>query len=336
MNNKSLIKKFYVVMFLSVAAVPVVFILVNYSMLLIYTLFSEVLNNEEPFNSSFMYTNFYLIFFIALSILVILGAQYFKKTINRINEIQNTVKQIAYDASVPDKLMTVEESEDEINHLAQSINILIDRLRYKEAMLNQQEKHQDEYLRQLTHDINTPLTALNLELYQFSKELDIQDETLTPLYEKVNYISQLAGKITVVNQYDIDNYYIFNKDVDVGTLIDRSLMKWEYLFDKNDIEVHLSALDDLVWVGDELWLERLLDNIISNIYLHSQTDRIEISLEDELVIRDYGAGYNLKKPYQPGSGSSIIDDISKRFYIDLDIKSNINGTEYRLRQQKSS
>lgn len=333
MNDKSLIKKFYIVMFIAVLSVPVIFILTNYSMLLIYTLISAFLDKEEPFNSSFLYANLYLIFFIALSILVILGAQYFKRTINRVNIIQKTVKQIAYDESVPEKLDVKHDSKDEINHLAQSINILIDRLRYKESILDKQEKQKREYLKQLTHDINTPLQALNIEMYQVSKYNDINDKDFESLYNKVDYVSRLVGKIALTNQADIDNYYLFKDNVDIKSLIDRTLMKWRYLFDKNDIVVKINVAGEIMWYGDALWLERLFDNIISNVYSHSGTGRIEITMDERVIIRDYGSGFKQKKSYPPDSGNSIIETICRRFDIDLVIISNSEGTEYSMEQK---
>jgi len=335
MKNKSLMHKFYTVMFLAILAIPVVFIIVNYSMLIIYTIAEWLFGFDSPFSSSVLYANLYLLFFTALALFVILGSKHFRKTVDRINEIQKTVANIAMDESVPDKLEVDHSSNDEINHLAKSINVLIDRLRYKEMKLAEQERQKGEYLKQLSHDINTPLTALNLELYQFSKDHGLTG-SMAPFYEKVNYVSKLVDKVTLASQNDIDNYYIFKEDIDMTKTVEQSLMKWSYLLDKNNIEVNINSEEQLNWSGDRLWFDRLLNNIISNIYMHSGTKTIDINIDDQLLIRDYGSGFEMEQEAQVGSGSAVIKSICDKFNIYLDISSNSEGTLYGMKQCRSS
>lgn len=342
MRNKKLLRKYYSVMGLFILAVPVVFILLNYSLLFLHHLIQHIkslLNpglESTPLHEGFLLTNFYLIFFCSLFLLVIFGSRFFKRTIERINRIDNAVKIIAQDESFPEKLDTVENSEDEINKLTQSINILIDRLRYKEMLLDEHSKYKREYLKQLSHDINTPLTALNLELYQLSKDYQLPEKEISAVYDKVNYISELVKKVTEAEQFDIYNHYIFKENIVVPELLKKSLMKWKYLLDQKGIIINYEQKNNISWQGEELWLERLFDNILSNIYSHSGTKYIDIQIDHFIMIKDYGIGYPLEEQAPPDSGIGVITEICRRFNIDINITSDSKGTKYSLKQKISN
>lgn len=331
MKNKSLINKFYVMMSLSIAAIPVVFIILSYTMFFIHLGITEMFGIGGKFQGSILTTYFYIVFFCILFGLMFIAAQYFKKIINRINSMENTVRIIAEDEAFPEKLEVVEGSDDELNQLASSINTMIDRLRAKELEISQMENLRREYLKQLSHDINTPLNALNLELYLYSQNHNVSREEANVLYQKVDYISELVNSISSEALFDIDNYYIFKEALDVEKILDKTLMKWSYLLNKNNINLTVDAKEHLVWQGNELWLDRLFENIISNIYKHANTQQIDIIITDNLLIKDYGQGYDTSKS-SAKTGNKIIKNICDKFDIHIDIESSNSGTTYRLSQ----
>lgn len=87
---------------------------------------------------------------------------------NRLRLLNDKLLDIANSDKLPNKLDIPTHINDEIDEVGQSINILIDRLRYRELEIIENKKQEQNYINQLAHDINTPLTALNLELYQLS------------------------------------------------------------------------------------------------------------------------------------------------------------------------
>ena len=59
--------------------------------------------------------------------------------------------------------------------------------------------------------------------------------------------------------------------------INTTIDKWHYLLDSKNILTILNVEGNpIYWLGDQLWYERLFDNIISNIYKHSDSSRITI------------------------------------------------------------
>ena len=333
MKNRSLLYKFYFMISISIAAIPLVFIVLGYMVFFGHRWITARLNINESFQESIITSYFYLMFFAILFSLMFLGARYFKRVIERVTEMEKTVKKIAGDADFPDKLEVTNESEDELNQLAHSINTLIDRLRAKELEISQMEDLRREYLKQLSHDINTPLNALNLELYLYNQEHGIPQDEAGVLYSKVDYISKLVNTISSQALFDVNNYYVFKKEVELNGLIDKTMEKWFYLLNKNQVEVNIERKIILKWTADDLWIERLFENIISNIFRHSHTKQLDIIIDNQLIIKDYGKGFD-KSEAANKTGNTVIDNICQKFEIQLNISSSHGGTVYTMYQKR--
>ncbi|TDM46275.1 HAMP domain-containing histidine kinase [Macrococcoides goetzii] len=331
MKNKKLLKKYFYIMAFGVFLIPVTFILLNYLFLLTYTGFTYVFNFDWKFQSSFFYVNFYIFYFIFLLFLVWIGSKYFEKVISRINNIHSTVERITYDESFPDKLIYHLDSEDEINALSGAINKLIDRLRFKEALLEQQNKTKQEHIKQLSHDINTPLTAIMLELYELAIEYEIPEEKINQIYSKIMYTNQLVKKVSETEEIDYEDQYIFMVDCSIDSFVTNSLMKWNYLLEKNKISIKTNLDENVIWKSEALFFERLLDNIFSNIIRHSHTEKLIINLnQNKLEIIDFGIGYDVNQVSNDTKGNKIIRNICEKLNIELNIMSSNKGTRYLL------
>ncbi|UTG99783.1 sensor histidine kinase [Macrococcoides canis] len=272
-----------------------------------------------------------------LFIFVIIGAKFFKNTIRRITELDNTLEEIIYKDVYPNKIDVSKNSQDEINLLAQTINKLIDRLRHKEMLLDTNLKTKNEHIQQLSHDINTPLTAITLELYELAQDYHIPDEKTEHIYSRINYTSQLVKKVSEATEVDLQNQYLFLTDINITQLLNKSLDKWQYLLDKKQITIMTNIEQNIIWNGDPLLYERLFDNILSNITHHSKTDEISIELNNsQLMIEDYGVGFTVNSNPPQKSGSGIIKSICERMNLKLMITSSKQGTKYMINQFSNS
>lgn len=321
-----LLKKYYMFMGLGLLSIPLVFLSIN-SLIFLSILFIEKCFNHPldiNFKSSGLTIIFYIIFFLTLFTLVIIASRYVYKIVERLRLLNNKLLEIANSDNLPNKLDIPSNKNDEIDMVGQSINVLIDRLRYREIEIIENKNNEQNYINQLSHDINTPLTALNLELYQLGIQYQINDKDIELSYEKINYISNLIKALP--KKDDISKFYTFNHQVDIQECINKTLDKWHYLLhSKHIISVLNVEHDNIYWIGDQLWYERLFDNIISNVYKHSKSSRITISLNEECItIQDNGIGFNNKSTQS--KGLTIIKNICDRFSLHLNIESDSNGT----------
>lgn len=329
----SLKRKYFRVMIIGLISIPVIFIIVNY-MMLATILFSErffKVEIKDPFNGTILTFITYTLFFMILFGLVLLGSRYIKQITQRINDMEKTVKLIAYADKLPEKILVKNHRQDEIDELGLSINILIDRLRYKEIELQERINSEQNHISQISHDVNTPLTALRLELFQLSQQYCIEDEDIEISYERIDYISKLIKSISIDRIENINYFYTFNNKVNINEISKKVLEKWRYLLNKKAIDIQFEILDkEVIWLGENLWYERLFENIISNIYEHSDANNIRvIIMNTQVSVKDDGIGFNLVK-HKDSNGLSIIHNIAERFSLDLSITSNNEGTNITL------
>ncbi|RIL18243.1 sensor histidine kinase [Staphylococcus gallinarum] len=245
--------------------------------------------------------------------------------------MEKTVEWIANESNLPEKLIIKSHKKDEIDELGLSINILIDRLRYKEIELQERINNEQNNINQISHDINTPLTALRLELFQLSKQYCIENEDIEVSYERIDYISSLIKSISIDRIDNIEYYYTFNNKVNMNEISNRVLEKWRYLLNKKAIAIHFETIDkEVIWLGEKLWYERLFENIISNIYEHSNANSIKIIIMNKMIsVEDDGIGFNIIE-HKNSKGLSIIHNIAERFSLELSITSNNGGTKFTL------
>ncbi|WP_170234514.1 sensor histidine kinase [Macrococcus equipercicus] len=241
------------------------------------------------------------------------------------------MEKIIYREGFPDKINVDKNSKDEIDNLSITINKLIDRLRYKELMLEENNAMKSEHIKQLSHDINTPLTAINLELYELAEDYCIPQNKIEHVSSKIIYTSELVKRVSETHNYSIENQYVFLKEINISLLLDKSLKKWKYLMGKHHIMISSSVPENIIWHTDKLLFERLLDNIFSNVIRHAETDEIMIDLnEHQLRIDDYGIGFILPENPSSVSGSGVIKSICAKLNLKLHIQSSEKGTQYTL------
>lgn len=329
-------KKYYLLMISGVLLIPIIFIFVNYLIFYGYLFLTTVfryLHLNISFTKDFLMFNMYAMFFSILIILIILASKSIQNIIQKIKNIETTIQKINFDDSLPENIEVKSNSNDEIDQLISSINNLIDRLRSKEISLQDQEINNTNYLKQLSHDINTPLTTIKLEFYQLYKRHIISEESIQSINHKIEYISELINKINVYNQKSIDNFYVFKKPIIINDAINDTVKKWNHLFFKESIEIEMLIYEkSIIWLGETVWFKRLFDNIFSNIYRHSKTQKILIVLDKKVTIQDFGIGYNTSED-NIGLGIKSMKDISKRLSLNLSIISNNSGTTYTLEQE---
>ncbi|PNZ65764.1 sensor histidine kinase, partial [Staphylococcus croceilyticus] len=151
-------------------------------------------------------------------------------------------------------------------------------------------------------------------------------------YNKVPIMGLFYGILLVLHL--ILQFVTFNHQVNIYKVIQKTLNKWSYLLTTQNINVHITFdSEEIYWLGDQLWYERLFDNIISNIYKHSKATKINIVLFSNFVeIKDNGVGFNNHVSYS--KGLTIIKDICKNFSLNLNIETNENGTLIKISNEK--
>ncbi|MBL3852069.1 histidine kinase dimerization/phospho-acceptor domain-containing protein, partial [Bacillus cereus] len=247
--------------------------------------------------------------------------------------LNQTIRDLASDKKIPNIIDV--KSDDEMGELIKSVNLLIERTTYRELELQQQEQIKKELLNKLRHDINTPLTAVRLQLYYLEGEYKEQAPVLESLYEQIQYISDLTNEFNMQSTETLENTYIVHDEVNIHNLIETMIKKWSYLYSIHKIELVYNPQDkELIWNSNELWIQRLFDNIFQNVLKHSKAKKLKIIIdEDTVYFRDNGIGFDINSK-GTGLGLKNIEDISKMFDIKYTLQSNSEGTMFSFENTK--
>lgn len=324
-------RKYQLLLFSVVISVPLSLFAINFIMVIIYRLIDPA--ERIPFHESFAYPTMMAAFCLSFFLLSFLFSKSIHSLLRKVNKLNETVRNLASSEQLPSKLEI--SKKDEIGELIQSVNLLIDRTAYKELELRQQEEMKKELLQKLQHDINTPLTALRLQLFYLESQYPDQDPLFESLYKQIHYISELTTGLNVQSGETLEDSYLLTHDIVVSDLLHSMVTKWSYLYNVQGVEIVYHANHhSLIWTSNELWLQRLFDNVFQNTLKHSKAAKLEVKIENQVVsLCDNGAGFDDSQA-QNGLGLKIIHDVAQLLHLDYDLRSNQNGTSFYFKSQK--
>ncbi|WP_260288586.1 sensor histidine kinase [Peribacillus aracenensis] len=327
-------KKYQLLLFIAVISVPFILLLISILMSVIYDFAFKTKNDDIPFHQSFAYPTMLGVFILSLLLLAFLFSKSINSLLNKINILNETIRNLASDKEIPNILEI--KSNDEIGKLTKSVNLLIERTTFRELELKQQEEMKKELLNKLRHDINTPLTAIRLQLFYIEGQYTDQVPLLQSLYQQIDYISELTNEYNIQSTDALDNSYILNDEVNMHDLIEMMVKKWGYLYNMHGIELIYHPLHGkLEWISNDLWLQRLFDNVFQNVLNHSRADKLVITIENNgISIKDNGIGFDIDSKSK-GLGLKIIEDIAKTLHIKYDLQSNESGTSFCFTFEKT-
>lgn len=317
-------KKYQLLLFSTIISVPLLIIVISVLMSVIYNIVSK--NSDIPFHESYAYPTMLILFLLSFFILAFLFSRSINSLLNKINILNKTIRDLASDEKIiPNKIEV--KSDDEIGELIRSVNLLIERTTFRELELKQQEEIKRELLTKLRHDINTPLTAMRLQLFYLEEDFKDKAPILESLNNQIQYIAGLTNEFNLQSTDTLESSYVVMDEVNINALLETMVNKWNYLYSIHNIQLTYKTVDkDLVWVSNGLLLQRLFDNIFQNTLRHSKASKFEVSIENRVVtIRDNGVGFNMNNKGM-GLGLKIIDDIARILNIKYILQSSNNGT----------
>lgn len=213
--------------------------------------------------------------------------------------------------------------------------------------LRQNIKLLDSFIKDTTHELNTPITAIltNIETID---SLNCDEKTLRKL-KRIKIASQSISNIYEDLVYILLNHKTSTQNIDLN-LREILLQRVEYftnIANAKKIKFILDLEEDIHFNADQKKMQRLIDNLFSNALKYSyKATNIRVTLRDSyLSIEDEGKGMSaqeVKKIFTRylrfdksqggfGIGYSIIKSIADEYKIDLDIKSKENqGTKVTL------
>lgn len=200
----------------------------------------------------------------------------------------------------------------------------------------------DEFIKDSTHELSTPITALMLSVDALSKHSP--SKALTRIKLSSRQISDIYYDLTFLLQ--LDKSEKIDEDIDIKELVLQRVEYFAPVAEQKRVRFELN-LSELTYYMEHTAAVRLIDNIISNAIKYNKKDRkIFISIEDRTVsVHDEGMGMNENEKKQIferymrveknsggfGIGLDIVKQVTQKYNTEIKIESKPNeGTLFKL------
>lgn len=195
-------------------------------------------------------------------------------------------------------LLTVME-EGELSILENEVNKMLTRLRDSNLELNREKNHLADSLADLSHQLRTPFTSMNLVLSMLMED-DIPKEKQTAYYrklsgllEKVQWLIEVMLKLS---RLDAGAVTFLRQTVTVEELLQEALLPFEIALELKEIRLEMQVAEQTLFCGDKKWTAEAIANMVKNSMEHTPAggtitiSAAENPLYTQIVIADNGKG----------------------------------------------
>lgn len=187
-------------------------------------------------------------------------------------------------------------TEGELAILQNELAKLTVKLREQAGELKNDKQLLADSIADISHQIRTPLTAMNLLLAALAKP-DITEEKraegIRDMHRQLSRIDRLISSLLKLARLDADSVSMSMRQVPIAEVISEALEPVAILMELSGQRAEVEASGSVYC--DPSWLSEALANIIKNCSEHMQNGSIYIKahenpLYSEITVRDTGAG----------------------------------------------
>ncbi len=200
------------------------------------------------------------------------------------------------------------KTNDEIEELAYSINIMSVKLEKAHNELNKRNENLKSFISDASHEMKTPIALI--KAYSIGMKDGLDDGTYTDtIIEQAENMTNTINALLYWAKYEKRERNLCK--VDLKERLYKSLKNYELLIDRSGISVKCSIDDkELIINSDEDSIDMVFNNLISNAIKYTSNNEIEINLfeENERIILSIknGIDYDMEDD---------IENIWKPFYV---------------------
>lgn len=229
----------------------------------------------------------------------ILGTVFYIFTRTRYNRIAQLSERIDMALHNDERLYISEADEGELSILQSEIVKMTLRIREQNAALRKEKKHLADSLADISHQLRTPLTSVNIILSLLEKNAD-KKEQKTLIREAGELFAQmdfLLVSLLKLSRLDAGIVVFKREQMDISNLVSVSLRPFLISMELHNIQIQTDIPEGTEVSGDFRWLSEAFQNIIKNcIESVGDNGKIEIACEDnplftEITFHDDGAGF---------------------------------------------
>jgi signal transduction histidine kinase len=234
--------------------------------------------------------------FLLLWMLIVLlgfGIVFFttRRMLSHVREITEAASRIGHsdlDARVP-----TTKRNDEVSHLAHTLNRMLDRI---ESSMHQLHTITDS----LAHDLRSPLTAIRgkLEMSLSTVTDGEQAEPIVAAIDELDRLTDFLNKSLDVAEAKADALRLTRSEIDLNEMLKIMIDLYEPSMSEKGFKVTLHSRGPVKILADAALLHRMVANLLDNELRHLPAGSalsIEVRGEDEtamMILEDNGPGFD--------------------------------------------
>lgn len=234
---------------------------------------------------------------VVLVVCAILNTVHLAYTYRRYQKIQELSSDINRILHGDDMLSLDKFEEGELAILESEVQKMVVRLREQQNQLLEDKKYLADSIADISHQIRTPLTSINL-LISFLSEPDITEEkrkkTIRELYELLARIDWLITTLLKISKLDAGTIQLKREEMTMKELMKQSVEPLLIPIELRGQELRIETKGH--FVGDVNWTSEAIGNIVKNCMEHTSAggklyiQGTENTLYQEIIIEDNGCG----------------------------------------------
>ncbi|TCW57919.1 hypothetical protein EC917_102101 [Bacillus thuringiensis] len=249
--------------------------------------------------------SFYFYIFGITIFLIIVLVWILSTTITRpLKELSNVAEDISNLKFERAKVKT----NDEIGDLANSINIMSEKLNEAHEDLTDRNEHLKRFMGDVTHELKTPIALV--KAYSMGIKDGLDDGTyIDTIIKQTDHISNLIEELLRFSKLERD--VLEKEEFDIKSLVQSILDKHKIELESKEINLQVNYnVSDAVVNADVNKMKMVFQNLISNAIKYTANQNIKITLEDR--------NKNIYFQIQNGMNAEQMKDIDKiwePFYV---------------------
>ncbi|PEP16421.1 sensor histidine kinase [Bacillus wiedmannii] len=249
--------------------------------------------------------SFYFYIFGITIFLIIVLVWILSTTITRpLKELSNVAEDISNLKFERAKVKT----NDEIGDLANSINIMSEKLNEAHEDLTDRNEHLKRFMGDVTHELKTPIALV--KAYSMGIKDGLDDGTyIDTIIKQTDHISNLIEELLRFSKLERD--VLEKEEFDIKSLVQSILDKHKIELESKEIDLQVNYnVGDAVVYADVNKMKMVFQNLISNSLKYTANQNIKITLEDR--------NENIYFQIQNGMNAEQMKDIDKiwePFYV---------------------
>jgi heavy metal sensor kinase len=194
---------------------------------------------------------------------------------------------------------------DEMDDLIQTINGMI-------ARLDASFKRMAEFIADASHELKTPLCALEGEsevLLSKRRTPEEYQEGLVHFSEQFVRLNQMINGLILLSKFDACQSELKIIPLRLDLLIKDIVNLFKILAEQKNIELMIESLQEVIVMGDKGRFQQLFSNLIDNAIKYTPKGYIQVTLErnkGNVIVKIKDTGIGIPKEEQ--------ENIFKRFY----------------------